>query len=1146
MRSSSLLSLQLAALLAILSPPIARAQTQKPPTLSYDPQTDILRLDWQSPRDRTFFPQVTTGLSDWNYIGALHFGTGPHVGMLQSDAPKAFFRLQYSDLPVATEDEAGTADFDLDGLQNLVELQETHTDPLDSDTDNDTLPDGWEVAHSLSPLDNGSIDPANGKDGTFAISSPEGPGVFAPTIITNADAVAAGVQAHPNAHIKDKDGDGISNAEDAGPLSRSIDWKTDGSLPRFLYQPIPGYNWGVHGNIQGCNNKGDVIAQHAVYSGGSWHLLADALTGPTSYLPIQIRVGNHDHNVYLVDQPTASSVSDDGQIVGSGLVHFELFEDEEEGVVYQPPATNLAFVWDSWSSAPELLAHQGGPPLQGGTWDESAGIAGDGTIILRRKADPSIPSSNQFRFDRINPGASSIASSPTYPTPLPSVVGEQGFQAFNIGPSNAYGWLPNQGFPRSLVADSSFSSPNARSQFHQFAEPIYIGVKPGPVGGYCINFWNKGMIRHEGRWQEAVELGDATLLTPQGVALRSRNPNAVQIWKGGRIISLVDAVQNKDFSFSNIYPIDSTVDGRVLINYYRGSEDGSGYLIPLQAAVDSDRDGEVRFGEEKTSAEEPFRFWINNDRDIGHTVDGDDWEEDDVPNLATDGDQLGLESSRDLEDLTRVWIDFSGIASVLSTNDPALALKARLASESGDPQVTLFQPVETDGGRQYLKDEAVGYNQLQGNFGQELCRIAGTATVDIPRRAWGILPEDKVVHLLLEGVSEGDAELIFELWKNGTKLCSFPSIYLRLSKAEEMYETWSVGDVIEEGVDFSKWPAPAATKTGGQNVAVPTQPEEKDYIMFVHGWNMPSWEKRAFASTMFKRMWHQGYKGRFGAFRWPTFHGLSIDAPLEIHTAHFDGSEERAWNSASALRNLLIERESVFGANRVRLYAHSMGNIVCSEALRQMSPISHVRSYISAQSALSSHVWDNTTPNMTFSAPLGLRTPDVYGFYWQPSATNPPHHWQPENRPSYMDTQYMPSNTIYINHYNPFDWALSFGNWQRNQVLKPDVDYDYSVPLWDTVYIEQRFWRIPNQNLEFPADRLEIFSYAAQSHGYATGQQGSTTGVFEVAESLNLSQSFGFESAHKGHSAQFRSTIQKRWDYWTRALSDFEVELPPQ
>jgi Alpha/beta hydrolase of unknown function (DUF900)/Bacterial TSP3 repeat len=570
-------------------------------------------------------------------------------------------------------------------------------------------------------------------------------------------------------------------------------------------------------------------------------------------------------------------------------------------------------------------------------------------------------------------------------------------------------------------------------------------------------------------------------------------------------------------------------------------------LLPVGVAPDMNRDGEITFTTaDATTTEKSYSFWINNDRDIGQTVDDTDWEEDDVESLGSDSLFSGLEFRRDLEDLTRVWLDFSGIDQVFDLSDISYDLQVRLSATTGQPRINLFQPVESDGGREYLKDQDVGFNQLQGQYGEELCAVYSTQQALVPRRAWDNLQDDKVVHLLFEGAEAGDSELIFELWKDGKKLFEFPRVHLKLKIAADMYETWTVGDVQSGGVHFGEWPATTATQTSGQNLPAPEEPEEFDYIMFVHGWNMPPWEKETFASTMFKRMWHQGYKGRFAAFRWPTFYGLSTDAPREIHTAHFDGSEQRAWNSASALKTLLINRKSIFGQNKIRIYGHSKGNIVCSEALRQMNPDSHVRTYIAAESALSSHVWDSSTATMTFNPPLAFVTPNIYGHYWQTGSPTPPHMWEGEGRPSYMASQYMPLQTKYINHYNPLDWALSFEHWQLNHLLKPDLNYSYSIPLWDTANIVKRFWKIPNQNLLFPDDRYEIFSYAAQSRGYATGQQGATAGMFVPAQSVNLFEQFQFESTHKGHSAQFRSTIQKRWAYWTKVLGDFEIQLPPQ
>lgn len=573
------------------------------------------------------------------------------------------------------------------------------------------------------------------------------------------------------------------------------------------------------------------------------------------------------------------------------------------------------------------------------------------------------------------------------------------------------------------------------------------------------------------------------------------------------------------------------------------------YLLPVEVAVDADRDGKITFDEkDKTTAEKPYRFWLNDDRDIEGQVDGDDWEEDDIwANTSANGDKdserANLEVARDLEDITRLWINFSGVSQIFQLSDQSVKIKVRIDSGSTDrAKIILYQPVEIDGGRQYLKDEATGYNQLQGDYGKELCRV-GSSSVDVPRRAWENLPSNKVMHLLFEGLNRGEGKIVFELWKDGGKICDLPSVDLLLKKATDMYETWTVGDVTAPGISSSSWPASSATQTSGLEIPAPEKPEEKDYIMFIHGWNMESWEKETFASTMFKRIWHQGYKGRFGAYKWPTFHSL----PDYFDTSHFDASEERAWNSAAPLHALAASLAVTFkdsvGKSLVKLYAHSMGNVVASEALRQMKSNSSVDIYISAQAALSSHVWDNTTPDMTFFTPT---TPNVYGYHWRSNPTSKPHQWQSEGRPSYMAPLNMPSSTVFINHYNPLDWALSYSRWQLNQSLKPDVGYGYdSVNPIDPNGKKGQFWESPAQVLAFPKNCFEIFAFAAESRAFATGQQGTTSGMFDITKSVNLNgASFQFGSAHKGHSAQFRATIQKRWAYWTQALDDMNTQTP--
>lgn len=117
-----------------------------------------------------------------------------------------------------------------------------------------------------------------------------------------------------------------------------------------------------------------------------------------------------------------------------------------------------------------------------------------------------------------------------------------------------------------------------------------------------------------------------------------------------------------------------------------------------------------------------------------------------------------------------------------------------------------------------------------------------------------------------------------------------------------MYERWTVGDDPKV--------APLTVPVlDSENLPHPPQlgfeyPQNMDtntpYILFVHGYNMKPWEKDRYAETAFKRLYWQGYQGRFGAFDWPT----TVQGILNL-TSGFDDSEEQAWNSEVELLNLL-------------------------------------------------------------------------------------------------------------------------------------------------------------------------------------------------------------------------------------------------
>lgn len=664
-------------------------------------------------------------------------------------------------------------------------------------------------------------------------------------------------------------------------------------------------------------------------------------------------------------------------------------------------------------------------------------------------------------------------------------------------------------------------------------------------------------VNKNGLWQSAKRPPTVTpilALANNGVLLGSRS-----IWRNGKEIPLDQLVENyrvvgpnSPSLYTNLRAYAMNTDGSIVAladDARYSSNDGKIILrlVPVEVAVavDANRDGSITFdGKDSTSVDKPYTFWVNDDRDMGHNLFGGGWEEDDVlgntSEYPSDNLEPGLTCRRDLEDISRVWIDLSRTGSVINTHNANINLYARMEPTEGYPEITLFQAIETNGGYQYLTDNDTGYNQLKAPYGEELCTAVNTPEgYQVPSRAWRDLPSDMRVHLLFEGKREGKGRLVFEFRTGGKVLLTLPPVHLDLKNDRDMYETWTCGDVEFAGVYYNKWPSGTATMTSGKDLPPPLTDQEKDYILFVHGWNMAPFDKDAFAATAFKRLWHLGYKGRFGAFRWPTFFGF--DAPDTDSLDHFNASEERAWNSAIALKQLISDQAGVFnvnGASKVRLYGHSMGNIVCSEALRLFESSAPVYIYVSAQAAISAHCWDPNTKIMTVAGvTVAPSMPDIYAHFWKPgSSVARAGSWTAN--PSYMSQVHMPSNVEYINHYNPNDWALKL--WEVNTRSKPSQP-KYSYVSSNTCFLKttglfKRDYQV------FPEERYDVFSWAAQSHSYATGAEGATGGRFNTQYSVNLDKTFEFGKAHKGHSAQFRSTIQKRWSYWVKFATNMDVE----
>jgi len=174
------------------------AQTPQPAPVLTPGTSNTWNLDWDGITGRTYFLQHSDNLIEWQYFPLIESGAGQNIGWgFSSSADRFFVRLRYTDQPTSDPD---NDDFDSDGLTNWQEVDAYHTDPFDDDTDGDTLIDGWEVAYSLDPNDDGSVNVNNGASG-----DPDGDG----------SSNAQEQQNNTDAADSDSDDDGVNDGDEA-------------------------------------------------------------------------------------------------------------------------------------------------------------------------------------------------------------------------------------------------------------------------------------------------------------------------------------------------------------------------------------------------------------------------------------------------------------------------------------------------------------------------------------------------------------------------------------------------------------------------------------------------------------------------------------------------------------------------------------------------------------------------------------------------------------------------------------------------------------------------------------------------------------------------------------------------------------------
>jgi hypothetical protein len=319
----------------------------------------------------------------------------------------------------------------------------------------------------------------------------------------------------------------------------------------------------------------------------------------------------------------------------------------------------------------------------------------------------------------------------------------------------------------------------------------------------------------------------------------------------------------------------------------------------------------------------------------------------------------------------------------------------------------------------------------------------------------------------------------------------------------------------------------------------------------VHGWNVAPWEKDRFAESAFKRLYWQGYQGRFGEFRWPTTYLKSTGnsyADDAILASLYDPGEYNAWQSADGLLNKLEDLNAEYPGH-VYMLAHSMGNIVAGEAMRKTAQQGLgrlVNTYVASQAAVPGHCYDSTLSggDLLDFGPAGFYGPTTANIY---------NNW-------------LATNTIAVgkrvNFYNTNDYALSSGHWQLDEKIKPDSiiginpPYGYTGNPSDDPPLPDGFYGTHPAYIGFQItlylgntinvmNRYEITAFAAEPRSKAMG----TVNITALARNVDLRTVWPGDptgnnyTEHFYHSAEFRGDYWQQQSYWNELLGSDAFNL---
>jgi hypothetical protein len=327
------------------------------------------------------------------------------------------------------------------------------------------------------------------------------------------------------------------------------------------------------------------------------------------------------------------------------------------------------------------------------------------------------------------------------------------------------------------------------------------------------------------------------------------------------------------------------------------------------------------------AAKGPFRFWINDDADVGDEASGDS----EVPghSTASGGNANAVDfivnGHGDLLDFFPLWLD---ISSALQLVPPGFGVQYRLRQDDGAVNIVYTDLTKNQAGDYLTKDDAWTYGQFA------MKPASDAETIEVTQLGVNLdtsflnkiktTPEKGI--LLVEGRAATSKPLVLEVWQNNQKVLQW-EMPLSLSGVENMYRWINLRGLTGGSVNRPTDIRPPAncpdTLCNGKQIA------------FMHGYNNSEDQARAALSESFKRLYQSGSRAMFTGVLWQgDEHVFMQAAAAAFFHANIINAFEVAPSYAAAVSHL---------PGQLYVAAHSAGNMVVSSAIKDfgLNPVQY-------------------------------------------------------------------------------------------------------------------------------------------------------------------------------------------------------------